>query len=136
MKSKTAWTVLAMACCVAAMLLAVFGASWAQTTTNSGLAVVKFKLTGITPTGQPLAATVNPTTPISLRTPPAVVTVTGGRPPYTAECSSSFFEVAPSGNSTFTVKSIRNATGTIVITVTDSAGDVKKVTVKANLTFG
>lgn len=133
MKNRTAWMVLAIMCCVVTMLFAVCGKSGAET--NSGLAVVKFKLTGITPTGQPLATTVNPTTPISLRTPPAVVTVTGGHPPYNAVCSSSFFEVAPSGNNTFTVKSIRNATGTIVITVTDSAGATKQVIVKANLTI-
>jgi hypothetical protein len=132
MKNRTGWKTLATACVVVAVFLAVGGMSWGQTNTNT--AVVHFKLTGLTTASGPLAATANPVK-TSRCLPPAVVTVTGGRPPYAVSSQSSFFGIAQRDASTFTVTSLRNATGRIIITVTDAANTSTQVTILAYLCF-
>ena len=130
MKNRIGWKTLATACVIVAVFLVAFGNSWGQ----AGTAVVHFKLTGLTTTTGQLTATANPAK-TSLCLPPAVVTVTGGRPPYDVASQSSFFAVAQSNANTFTVKSLRNAAGRIGITVTDSANNSTQVTIQGQLCF-
>lgn len=101
------------------------------TTRGSGQqASVHFVLRGLR---APLSAAANPQV-TGLGKPPAVVTVAGGRPPYTiTQNNPGGYSVQPSGNNAFTVTRTHNASGIAHFTITDQAGARVDVPIKSVL---
>ncbi len=66
---------------------------------------------------------------------PAVLTVHGGMPPYTATSSSGFLTVTSSGPNTYQVTQTHNATGSATLKVKDSKGTETSVPIKMALTI-
>jgi hypothetical protein len=137
MKNRIAQKTLGIACSVVVVVLAVCGKSWDQTSTNS--AIVHFKLEGLTPaagsqSAGPLSATVDPAK-TGLGKPPAVVTVTGGRPAYTVTCSNpAGYSITSGGANKFVVTRTKNGVGSVTVTITDSANASTQVKVMSVLT--
>ncbi|MBM3859769.1 MAG: hypothetical protein FJ395_08985 [Verrucomicrobia bacterium] len=135
MTATKAWKSLITASLVGVLFFLAYNGASGQTSTN--IARVVFKLEGLnvrTPSSAPLTATVDPAK-TGLGKPPAIVTVSGGRPAYTVTCSNpTGYDIAKRSANTFAVTRTKNGVGTVTVTITDTANNSTQVKVTSVMT--